>query len=143
MVMVADGAPASKMSILIFVPAFAGIAAPASMVKPSSVAAIVLMIVLLIVQVRGRRYGPSLGLRMFRGAQRASTPRVEGRAFHKGEAKVEAHGRVAQASSRCFRGSSGRAAKPRAGFVAAGMEAAALRGRGAALRSGAGPATEA
>src|ERR1700680_2033697 len=73
MVMVADGAPASKTSILIFAPALVGIAAPASMVKPSSAAAIVLMIVLRVIfQVRGRRYKPSPGLGMCPREQRSS-----------------------------------------------------------------------
>src|SRR5437660_701592 len=72
MVMVADGAPASKTSILIFAPALAGIAAPASMAKPSSAAAMLFMIVLRVtIQAMRRRYEPSLGLRMSLTEQRA------------------------------------------------------------------------
>src|ERR1700674_5849657 len=74
MVMVAEGAPPSKTSILIFAPALAGIAAPASMTEPSSAAAMVLMIVLLeTIQVRGCAYEPSLCLRMFLAEQRSSS----------------------------------------------------------------------
>src|SRR6266702_3230900 len=72
MVMVADGAPASKTSILIFAPALAGIAAPASMAKPSSAAAMLFMIVLRVtIQAMRWRYEPSPRWRMSLTEQQA------------------------------------------------------------------------